>query len=66
MVEDVNESSSESMFLQGHFHEYSRRLENLDLVFVVGKGHVKDILEDFSGLFVFGLTIVAKLMIKKY
>jgi hypothetical protein len=64
VVEDVGESSAESVFLQGHLHENSRRLEQLDLLFVVGEGRVNDVVEDFSGLFVFGLAVGAGLINK--
>jgi hypothetical protein len=63
VVENVSESSSESMLLQSHLHDRSRRLENLNLLFVMGEGHVNDVVEDFRWLFVFGLAVVAKLMI---
>jgi hypothetical protein len=65
VVEDVIESSSESMFLQSHLHDDAGSLENLDLVFIVGEGHVHEILGDLCGLFVFGLTIVAKFITNK-
>ena len=65
VVEDAGESSSESMLLQIHLHDHSRRLENLDLLLVVGEGHVNDVVEDFRWLFVFGLAVVTKLMINE-